>query len=153
QHPSHKLALLVVGDGPVIPDLRRQVAELGCGDRVHLAGLVGRDDMPSWLAAIDIAIQPAVVPYPSPLKLIEDMASRKAIVAPAQDNIRELLRHEQNALLFNEGDIEGFLAALLRLANDEQLRRRLGAGAHHTVQEMALSWDANARKIVAIAER
>jgi glycosyltransferase involved in cell wall biosynthesis len=147
------LALLIVGDGPAIPELKSQVATLGCADRVHFAGLVGRDEMPAWLAAIDIAIQPAVVPYASPLKLIEYMASGKAIVAPAQDNIREVLVDGQNALLFAEDDAGQFLAALVRLAGDRELRARLGAGARNTVCEMALSWDENARRIVAIAQR
>jgi len=151
ENPSSKLALLVVGDGPAIPELKEQVTRLGCTDRVHFAGLVGRNEMPAWLAAIDIAIQPAVVPYASPLKLIEYMASGKAIVAPAQDNIRELLSHEENALLFGENDSRQFLSALLRLAGDEPLRDRLAAGARNTVREMALSWDENARKIVKIA--
>jgi glycosyltransferase involved in cell wall biosynthesis len=150
---SKSLSLVIVGDGPVIRELKAQVAELGCADRVHFAGLVGRDEMPSWLAAIDIAIQPAVVPYASPLKLIEYMASGKAIVAPAQDNIRELLRHEQNALLVAEDDTTELLAALRRLAGDGELRARLGAGARATVREMALYWDENARRIMAIARK
>lgn len=153
EEPSKTLALLIVGDGPAIPELQSQVARLGCADRVHFAGLVGRDEMPEWLAAIDIAIQPAVVAYASPLKLIEYMATGKAIVAPAQDNIRELLRDEQNALLFAEDDARQFLAALLRLARDPQLRARLGTGARNTVREMALSWEQNARRIVVLAQR
>jgi glycosyltransferase involved in cell wall biosynthesis len=151
--PSARLALLIVGDGPVIPDLKRQVAELGCVDRVFFAGLVGRNDMPRWLAAIDIAIQPAVVPYASPLKLIEYLASGKAIVAPAQDNIRELLVHERNALLFAEGDSAGFLAALLRLAGDDALRARLGSAARATIHDLGLSWDRNAERILGVARR
>ena len=153
EDPSKRLSLLIVGDGPVIPDLSRQVQSLACADRVHFAGLVGRDEMPKWLGAIDIAIQPAVVPYASPLKLIEYMASGKAIVAPAQDNIRELLSHERNALLFEQDDTQQFLAALLRLLEDELLRARLGAAARKTVQEMGLYWEQNARKIASLASR
>jgi glycosyltransferase involved in cell wall biosynthesis len=150
---SKRLALLIVGDGPAIPGLKALVAKLDCADRVHFAGLVGRDDMPAWLAAIDIAIQPAVVPYASPLKLIEYMASGKAIVAPAQANIRELLSHEKNALLFEQNDRGEFLAALARLAADAELRGRLGSEARQTVRAMGLFWDENARRIVEIATR
>ena len=64
--------------------------------------------MPSWLKSIDIALQPAVVPYASPLKLIEYLATGKSIIAPAQDNIKELLEDGENALLFDEGDMEQF---------------------------------------------
>lgn len=149
---SKKLCLLIVGDGPVIPALKEQVARLGCEHRVQFSGLVERKDMPAWLAAIDIAIQPAVVPYASPLKLIEYLATGKAIVAPSQDNIRELLEHEKNALLFTEGDTRGLLDAIRRLSKDEALRKRLAGAARATIADKELLWDANGRKILAIAE-
>ena len=148
---SKRLSLLIVGDGPAIPNLSRQVERLACADRVHFAGLVPRGELPKWLEAMDIAIQPAVVPYASPLKLIEYMASGKAIIAPSQDNIRELLSHERDALLFEQDNAHEFLTALLRLVEDKQLRARLGAAAQKTVQEKRLYWEQNARKIVSLA--
>ena len=150
---SQKLDFLIVGDGPVIHGLRAQAARLGCEDRVHFTGLVAREDIPRWLAVIDIAIQPAVVPYASPLKLIEYLAAGKAIVAPAQANIRELLTHEKNALLFPEGSPDQLVAAVRRLASDEKLRERLALAAKRTIQEKSLLWDENARRIVALGDR
>lgn len=148
---SKNLFFLIVGDGPVIPSLKQQVAEMGCSDRVHFAGLVGRSEMPGWLAAIDIAIQPAVVPYASPLKLIEYLAAGKAIVAPAQENIRELLEHEQNALLFTEGHTGQLIAAIRRFAGDRELRRRLSAAARETIERKQLLWRHNAQRIIDLA--
>lgn len=148
---TRRLFFVIAGDGPVIPALQRQAAEQRCADRVHFAGLVAREAMPGWLAAIDVAIQPAVVPYASPLKLIEYLAAGKAIVAPDQDNIRELLVHEDNALLFSERDTAGLVTAIRRLATNDDLRRRLSAAARDTIRRKSLLWDENARRIVALA--
>ena len=64
----------------------------------HITGLVERKNMPYWLDQIDIAIQPAVTPWASPLKLIEYLGKGKAIVAPDTPNIKELLRWEDTSL-------------------------------------------------------
>jgi hypothetical protein len=43
------------------------------------------------MRAFDIALQTASVPYASPLKLFEYMALSRAVIAPDQPNIREVL--------------------------------------------------------------
>ena len=145
------LHFLVLGDGPGLPELRETARELGMSDRLTLHGLVERDRIASCVAAFDIALQPAVVDYASPLKLFEYMALGKAIVAPDQPNIREVLRHEDNALLFLEGDDESFKNALDRLCHDSALRRALGAGARRTIEVGDYTWDGNARRVEELA--
>jgi hypothetical protein len=105
------------------------------------------------VSAFDVALQPAANPYASPLKLFEYMALQRAIVAPDQPNIREVLRHEDNALLFRPGDDAQFGEAVQRLALDETLRLRLGQRAAETVRERRLTWSHNARRVTELAQR
>ncbi|PQA88015.1 glycosyltransferase family 4 protein [Hyphococcus luteus] len=144
------VALLIVGDGPARPDLERLASELGVSARVHFAGVVQREEMPAHLAAFDIALQPAVTDYASPLKLFEYMAQGRAVLAPDQANIREVLTHGEDALLFPEG---GFETALAALAQSGALRQRLGAAARETLIRRDFTWAGNARRVEAIAER
>jgi glycosyltransferase involved in cell wall biosynthesis len=81
----------VVGDGPARPALEVLASALALGDRVRFTGVVARERVPELVAAFDIALQPAVVAYASPLKLFEYLALAKAIVAPRQPNIEEVL--------------------------------------------------------------
>ena len=83
--------LIVVGDGPARAALERQAAALGLVDRVRFTGLRAREQIPALVAGFDIALQPRVVDYASPLKIFEYMAAGRAIVAPDQANIREIL--------------------------------------------------------------
>ena len=69
--PATPLELVVVGDGPAVPALRQQAKASGVADRVHMAGLVAHDAIPELVAGFDIALQPRVVAYASPLKLFE----------------------------------------------------------------------------------
>ena len=96
--------LLVVGDGPGRVALERRAKELGLSDRVHVTGIVARDQLVPYICAFDIALQPEVTAYASPLKLFEYMALGRAIIAPDAQNIREILSNDSNSLLFEPDD-------------------------------------------------
>jgi glycosyltransferase involved in cell wall biosynthesis len=147
------LHLLVVGDGPTRADIERQAERLGLAGRVTVLGTVPRDEVPQLVAAFDIALQPCVVEYASPLKLFDYMAAGRAIVAPDQANIREVLRHRHDALLVPPGDPDGLGAAIAMLCRDPDLRRQLGGNAVDTINQGAYTWDANAARIETIARR
>ncbi|MGC2416029.1 MAG: glycosyltransferase family 4 protein [Stellaceae bacterium] len=146
-HCPHDLHLLIVGDGPALPALKAQAERLGIAPRVTFAGLVERGQLTRYLAAFDIALQPRAVGYASPLKLFEYMAAGKAIVAPSQPNIREVLVDGETGLLFNCGDDADFRRAVLDLAHARPLRERLGAGARCAIIERGYTWANNARRI------
>lgn len=148
--PESRRHLLVVGDGPARAGLERQARELGIENRVTFTGIVGRDDVARHVAAFDIALQPAVVAYASPLKLFEYLALGKAIVGPAQPNIEEILRQDYNAVLFDPADPNGLAIAVSRLCSDHPLRTRVAENAQRTISEMQLTWGANARKVVSL---
>lgn len=147
-----RLKLVVVGDGPAVPALRAQAIELGVADRVEFTGLAAHDAIPSLVAGFDIALQPRVVAYASPLKLFEYMAAGKAIVAPDQPNLREVLEPDTTALLYDPADPKAMVRAILRLAGDPGLRRRLGEAARQSVLDRGLTWARNAERLAAAAE-
>ena len=137
--------LVLVGDGPAMPSLRRMRADLGLEDRVFLCGSVPRGEIESALASFDIAVQPAVTSYACPMKVIEYMAAGRAIVAPGSDNVRELLTDRETALLFPRP--EDLQDAVVELARDAELRRRLGEAARRRIFERGYLWEENARRV------
>jgi glycosyltransferase involved in cell wall biosynthesis len=143
--------LLVVGDGPARADLEQQAKRLGIAEYVTFTGIVQRDDVARYVAAFDIALQPAVVAYASPLKLFEYLALGRAIVAPSQPNIREVLQDEVNALLFDPKDVAGLVKAIQRMMRDPALRERLAHKAAETITEQGLTWRANAQRVTQLA--
>ncbi len=146
-----RLRLVIAGDGPARPRLERQAAALGVAARVRFTGLVGRAEIPALVADFDIALQPRVVAYASPLKIFEYMAAGRAIVAPDQPNIREILDHERSALLFDPNREGAMWAAIMRLAGDPDLRARLGAEARADIIRRDYTWAGNARRVLAHA--
>lgn len=139
--------LLVVGDGPARVALETQAQRLGIADRLTITGIVGRDDIARHVAAFDIALQPAVVAYASPLKLFEYLVLGRAIVAPAQPNILEILSDGKNAVLFEPGNPGAMAEAIERVSRDAELRQRIADGARASIAEQGLTWHRNAERV------
>jgi glycosyltransferase involved in cell wall biosynthesis len=147
------LHALFVGDGPARDGLERRAAQLGLRDRVTVTGVVQRAEIPAVLAAFDVALQPAVVEYASPLKLFEYLAVGLPVLAPATPNLREVLVADVNAMLFDPADPSDFARGLQRLCEDEATRRRLGNSARDAIRQQGLTWRRNAERVTELMSR
>ncbi|NVJ70597.1 MAG: glycosyltransferase, partial [Alphaproteobacteria bacterium] len=144
--------LMVVGEGPAVETCRAQAATLDIKDRVHFCGFQPREAIADHLAAMDIALQPAVTAYASPLKIFEYMESGLATIAPDQPNIREILTDNKDGLLFDPASETDLAEKAKRLIEDEPLRKRLGIEAKQTIRRRGFTWSRNAERVAGIAE-
>jgi glycosyltransferase involved in cell wall biosynthesis len=154
-HPQSPadLHFVLVGDGPALDGLKCRAERLGVSSKVTFAGLVTRARLPTYLAAFDVALQPRAVEYASPLKLLEYMAAGKAIIAPNQPNIREIVDNKKNALLFDPKSEEMFREVVLTLASNIALRENLGRAARQSALDRGYTWLENARRISRLYEQ
>lgn len=142
--------LLIVGDGPGLPDLVEDLSARGLSETVHLTGSVDPDEVPGLLASMDAA----VAPYPdypdfyfSPLKIYEYMAAGLPVVASRIGQVAELIQDGTNGLLYQPGDAVALSAALNRLRCEPMLRSSLGRAARETVLHDH-TWEAVAKRIL-----
>ncbi len=152
-HKERNWHLLLVGDGPARTAIEQQAQALGISDRISITGIIDRDEVARYVAAFDIALQPDVVAYASPLKLFEYMVLGKSIIAPNRPNIREILTHGRDALLFDPEDEQAFIEQLCALCFDDGLRQRLGKAAAQTLADKGLYWQENARRVVHLLDK
>jgi glycosyltransferase involved in cell wall biosynthesis len=145
--------LLIVGDGPTRPLLENRARRLGVLERVHFTGTMARELLPELTSCIDIALQPNVTVYASPLKLFEYMAAARAIVAPASPNIREILEDGVDGVLFTPGSTEAMAQAIERLAGDAALREKLGQAAARKIAARNLTWRGNAERVISVIRK
>jgi len=147
-HPKQNWHLFLVGDGPGREFLEKYAQQLGIAGRMTITGIVSREKMPQYQSVFDLALQPDVTSYASPLKLFEYMALGKAILAPDMDNIKEILTANEDALLFSDAD--DFKEKLINLCESEVLRKQLGESAKETISQKGFYWLGNAKRIVNI---
>ncbi|MEN7343373.1 MAG: glycosyltransferase family 4 protein [Pseudomonadota bacterium] len=143
---------LLVGDGPARDELQKLAAELGVESQVTFTGLVAREQIKRYIQAFDIALQPKVVPYASPLKMFEYMALGKLIVAPDMANIREILTDDHDAVLFDPEASSAFEAAINTALSDQDLREKLQANVIETLHARRFKWAENAKRVIGIAD-
>jgi glycosyltransferase involved in cell wall biosynthesis len=143
------LHLLVVGDGPEARHVDALAAEL-VGRVTRVAG-VPHAEVPRYLRGMAVAVAPYMPLerfYYSPLKVLEYMAAGRAVVASGLGQVTALLCHEETALLVPPGDAGALTEALLRLADDPDLRGRLGAAARREAGRHG--WESRATDILAV---
>ena len=141
------LRLIVVGDGPARPALETQITSLKMSGVVEIMGVVPFEEVPSLLYKFDIALQPKAVPYASPLKIFDYMAAGLAIVAPNQPNIREILQHRVNAILFDPDDPKAMWQAIAELIEKPELIKQIGLAARAELVSKNYTWRGNAERI------
>ena len=148
---KENIRLLIVGDGPIRPDVEKKIKGLNLSGRVFITGRIPHIRIADYVNLFDIAVSPKTTFYASPMKILEYMALGKAIVAPNTENIRDILDDNVTGLLFQNNDFLELSSYLLKLASDRNYREKLGNQARHEVASKR-TWKDNAMKIIKIVE-
>jgi len=129
--------LVVVGDGPDAPRIRRLAARSPSTDRIHLHGFVEHTAVPGVLASLDVLVLPSTYEEMGSV-LVEAMAAGLPVVASDVGGIPEVVHDGETGLLVPPGDVPALTEALDRLVADPGLRAQLAAGARD--RAVAYSW-------------
>ena len=116
--------LVLVGDGPLAPEINEFAAHLGVSERVHLLG--SRDDVPDLLPAADVWAL-ASESEGLPISVIEAMAAARPIVCYDLPTLRNMLADDSGLLV--DHDPQSLATAIDTLFDDPDLAARLGAAA------------------------
>ncbi len=135
---GHDVALTIVGTGKdpdYINSLHTQAEALGVSEWVTFTGKVAREDLPEVYYAHDILLFPSVWAEPFGITLLEAMASGLAVVGTGTGGSGELLRDEENALLFAAEDASLCARQVLRLVEDPMLLEQIRATGRAFVEQ------------------
>jgi colanic acid/amylovoran biosynthesis glycosyltransferase len=128
------LTLTLVGDGPLRRSLARVAAQLGLEEQVHFAGALGQHEIALCYHRADVLCLPSLREG-IPVVLMEAMACALPVIATRITGIPELVEDERSGLLVAPGRPEALARAIVRLAGDPPLRRRLAHNGRLKVQE------------------
>lgn len=115
--------LVIVGEGPERAAILSEALRLEIGHRVHLPGHVAK---PAEATALFDLFALSSDSEQFPLSVVEAMASGLAVVSPAVGDVADIVSAENAPFIAPPGDEAALGAALLALASDEALRRRVG---------------------------
>ena len=132
--------LRIIGEGPEQQRLSEMISAYGLSSQVTLCGPRTHDQLPEEYARAHVVAVPSIVDKEGdrdglPNVVLEAMASGRAVVACKTGAIDAAVRDEQTGLLLPAGDPLLLALALIRLAYDLPLRRRLAVNARDSVEQ------------------
>jgi len=132
--PARSTIRIEVVGGPMneVERLRGVVASRGLDDRIRFNGPRPLEQLPDLLAQSDILLSPRTKGNNTPLKLYSYMESGRPILATRLRTHTQVL--DDSTALLVEVDAAALARGLLRLAGDEELRRKLGQSAKQRVR-------------------
>ena len=121
QRPQTRFMLL--GQGPLLPEVRAHIASAGLSDRVQAPGF--RDDLQRMLGCFDLVVHPAEMEGLG-VALLQAAAAGVPVVASAVGGIPEIVRDGVNGILVPPKDVAALTRAITQLLADPARARALG---------------------------
>lgn len=137
--PRPEPHVILAGQGPMEPRLRRIFEQAGIADRVHWLGVLQGEALVAAYAAMDLFVFASRTETQG-MVLAEAMAAGTPVLAVDASGVREIVRDGVNGMLLPKPDINAFVYALNRFAklNDAQ-RRGYREGALLTAKTFDLA--------------
>jgi len=128
------IRLIVVGPGNPDKESYRILSSHNLQD-VEFVGRVSYDDLPRYYASADIFCSPATGAESFGIVLLEAMAAGKPVIASDIEGFRGVMTHGEQGLLVPKKNGDALADALSTLANDPELRLKLGAQGNKTAED------------------
>lgn len=132
----------LVGEGPLLSDLRAQAAALGLGERFVFVGF--RREVAGTLSAFDLSVFPSLWEG-TPITAFEALAMGKPIVATDADGLLDILTHDHDALIVPKRNVTALADAIVWAIDRPSERARLSIAARVTGRQYDI--DAFVRKM------
>jgi glycosyltransferase involved in cell wall biosynthesis len=148
------LTFMIVGDGYMAGELKKKSSQLGLDNKLIFTGAIPHELVPQYIAAADVCVacfeENEVTLCKSPLKIVEYLASGKAIVA---SNVGEVANMLGNAgILVPPGDITALADGIVKIIQDSNLKENLEKRARSR-SEGKYSWQATAENLLKAYEK
>lgn len=128
-----KFHYYMVGEGPDLEMLKKQIQVLGLTDLVSTVGF--QDNVAQWMASCDVFVLPSLYEYHS-IAVLEAMRAGKPIVATEVGGNGESIENNHSGLLVPSKNEKALADALYKLITDEELRKALGENARKRFLEL-----------------
>ncbi len=132
------ITFMIVGGGYRLEELKALAGELNMDENIIFTDSVPHQEVPLFMAAADIAIacfeDNDITRCKSPLKIAEYMACGKPIVASNVGEVRNMLGGA--GVITEPDDPEDLARGIIKLLDDELLRKRLSVKARQRAEEI-----------------
>lgn len=148
---GYKAQLCIVGGGSLLDSLKIKVEQLKISDWVYFTGKVPHHSVPAYIQQMDICVMPGSNWYGSPIKIFEYGILGKAVIAPNNGPVNDVMEHLKDGILIEKG-ADSIASAMIKLIVDTALRMRLGQHFKAKI-EAEYQWEHAAKMILSAFEK
>ncbi|NWF77329.1 MAG: glycosyltransferase family 4 protein [Chloroflexi bacterium] len=141
--------LVIAGSGREENNLSRQIKDLNIASSVFLVGELPKEKVAQLMAAADVFALPSKIESFG-LALLEASAAGVPVICSNSGGVPEVFQDGFNALLYPPGDDEAMAQAIIRLLQDKELAKTIGANAVQTASRFI--WETTARQTIRVYE-
>ena len=129
---ENKITLHIGGNGETAT-LQNIIKERSLGQIVKFEGWVSGDKKVKLLNNADVFILPSYTEG-LPISILEAMTYNLPVISTPVGGIPEVIENGENGILFTPGDKEALYKAIIKSANDNELRDKMGEISYQKVQ-------------------
>ena len=126
---NNKIKFMLVGNGPIIDDLKKLAKDLKIENNIIFTGLVEYDDMPAYYNTFDVMVSYSTTETQG-LTIIEGLAASLPTICINDKSFREMVQNNYNGYLFNTK--EEFKKYILDLIYDKELYKTMSMNAKNS---------------------
>ena len=138
--------------------LAKQIRKLGLEEFVSLEAAIPPHSVPQIVSAAHLCLAPLslndrnITQGCCPIKIIEYMASARPIVAANLPVVRELLREDQDGLLFTPGDPGDLARQVLKLLENRELAEQVAQSAAARARQQ-FTWHLAQKRLLKVYQK
>ena len=148
--------LLIIGDGPELPALRRQVEDLGLDSQVRFLGWKPHETLPSYYAQAAVGLLPfrstPHIRITLANKQFDYMAAGLPVVASDVPPMRRIIDETESGITAVPQDPKALAEAIVSLCSDRQRASDLGRNGQAAV-DRKYNWSVDGARFVEAVER
>lgn len=133
------IQLLIVGDGPELPALKKRYQNEHWWQKIIFTGAQPWENAIMHFTLMDTVVVPSRFEGFG-LTAIEAMAASRPVIASDTGGLGEIIRHDETGILFKSGSHDKLSEAMQRLLDDAPLRTKLSSEARKRAESFNISF-------------
>jgi 1,4-alpha-glucan branching enzyme len=119
-----KIRIVIAGDGPHRNEYEKKAKELNVHENVTFLGFIDEELIHILLTHCEMTIIPSYY-EPFGIVALESMAAKKLTIAANTGGLKEIIKHNENGLLFERGNSKALASAILEALQHKERADRL----------------------------
>ncbi|MDK1028587.1 MAG: glycosyltransferase family 4 protein [Anaerolineae bacterium] len=114
---------VMIGDGPLRPNVRREISEEGLQERFTLTGWIAPEEVLEWFDKSDILFMPSRSEG-LPVVGVQALAKGLAMVVSDIGGFVDIVDKDRNGFLVGSSNLDGYVKGLQKLLSNQKLLKR-----------------------------